>query len=225
MIAIIVADFKHWSARYCRRSLGTVILCVTLFGCFTGLRPEFCLIGFMAGFIWLGILAGDQTWSETKIESWVINTRLTPVQIVSGKILGTSFILFLHYLMMLPIIFLMTVLWGIGWLEIVEITLLMFIAALIVTGFGLIAWLLHVIDNFLISRILVISWFLIAIAVPQIRFVNPFYQIWMITAPAINQQIWAGIFVNLGWLLLIIWITVLFLKMEVRKDYECRARL
>jgi hypothetical protein len=216
MIAIIVSELKQWSDKYSRQTLGTLILSVTLFSCLAGLRPELFLTGVTIALIWLGIRAGDQAWSEVELDNWLIKAGLTPLQAISGKMFVTCIIVLCHYFILWPIISLMTVLWGVEWWIVVGINVLILIITLLVTSFSLVFKPSEG-SNMIINCLFLFCLLLITFITPYLRFVNPFYQIWMLSEPGFTTRIGVCILVNLGLLLLMNGILFLFMTKEVKR--------
>jgi hypothetical protein len=215
MIPIIVSELKLWSNKYRRMSMSVLIICVLIFGCLSRLNPEFLMIGPALALFWLGIQAGKQTWSEADLEIWFQKTHLSMIRIILGKIFATAIIVLYHVFLLLPMTYLMSALWGIDGLLVLEANLLIFVFTLLIYTLGLVFR-----PMVPISIIILCIWMIITFRVPAIQFMNPFYQIWMISENDANLQFWLSIAANLALLLLLIGILFLRLKREVT-DNEC----
>lgn len=223
MIPIIVSEFKLWHTAYRRTSMGILVIFALLFGCLSGLSPEFFMIGIALALFWLGIEAGDQVWSEVNLETWFHKTNLSPGQIVIGKILAIAIIVLYHDFFLLPITFLMVVLWGIDGLLVFEANAMIMVFTLVIYTLGLICR-TSVYFNLLINKAILCIWLVITFTVPALRWMNPFYQLWMISSRGAHLQLWLSIAANLGLLLMIIGVLFFLLRREVRGN-GCQANL
>jgi hypothetical protein len=224
MVAVIVSGFKHWNAQYRRQTLGVLFLSVTVFGCFTGLRPEMLFSGIALAFIWLGLRTGDQSGGEVEVENWLTKAGLSPFRIICGKMLAALMVDLLHFFLILPVMVLMTMLWGVGWWIVAELNLLILIFTLLVTSFSMFFRPTEY-ANLVVNAIFISGLLLITYVAPHLKHINPFYPIWNIAASGADKSIWTCFFVNFGLLLFMMGVWFLNMTREVKRYHERRSGL
>lgn len=177
MIACMIAEYREWKHKYALRCF--IVLAALSGGTLLISRMHFIYI-FLAltiYFVWLGWQDGTQKWNESK---FLKTTRIKKTGLVpwfGGKHLGFLVISFIHGLLLLPMLLLITLLWGMPpsvCLSMLGIAIAS--GALTLTLCFLTQWS----DNFfgaMVSVTILILWLLSGYYLPFLAPVNPFMQI------------------------------------------------
>lgn len=176
MVSIIISEINGWNASHSRRTLAVLMAAAALSGIFFFLRPEICLVILSGVFIWIGLVAGKQSWSEATIDGWAIHGKQTPVWIMTGKIIATWIITLIHFVILLPVLILINAVWGIPWMIIGEVLFGFWVTTGLMAVLGMLGTLsFGDISEF--PRKLFSALFLVATCIPGFQLCNPLFQI------------------------------------------------
>ncbi len=212
MIAVLWSELSAWGAGRSRQTLCTAVCVLASIGCLAMLRPEACLEGLTGVALWVGYLAGREIWSPVSAWKWVHRAGLPPGLVVAGRLLAAGLICLAHTFAVLPLLVLMTLVWGVPAAVLLEVGLIVLAGSGISAAFGLLGLHLGIGEDGFFSNILVTGWLILTAILPWFRPVNPFIQVWRALETAGLPRLLpsAGLFAILAWL------AALLLRREVR---------
>jgi hypothetical protein len=176
MVSIIISEINGWNASYSRRTIVVLMAGATLSGIFTFLKPEICFVILTGVFIWIGLVAGKQSWSEATIDGWAIHGKLALGWIITGKIIATLLITMVHFVILLPVLILTNAVWGIPWKVMGEVLFGFWLTSGLMATLGMLGSLgFGDISEF--PRKLFSALFLVVTCIPGLQRCNPVLQI------------------------------------------------
>ncbi len=217
MIAVLVSELKSWSKQGSRQNLVIIISLFTLTGLFTALRPEICGIVLNACLIWVVLKLGEQSRNDVKPWEWVRKTNLSPLQIITGKILTLNIIAVFHILIVTPLLIIMIQFWGIEGVALLRALAVMLICVNIAGSIDMIWYSSNLIDGSAAGALSIVIWLVTTFALPQLKIFNPFLQVWAALSPAAHKLSWLAILSNIGLVLIFIIFGLISLKREVKQ--------
>lgn len=185
MIAVIWSDLVAWQSKWSRRTLCVAITVVALAGGTAMLRPEICAVAAILAAVWIGLLAGRQTWSEVRSWDWVRRGGLGPERVVAAKLIAAALVAAAHMLALLPAAVLMASLWGLPWSILGRVASIAICASVTAAAFGSIGSHLNFEDDDeYLGSFLAVLWLTVTAVVAPFRMVNPMLRAWAIVAPS-----------------------------------------
>ena len=113
MISVMIEEFREWETRFALRCL--IILAAIAGGTLLVTKMHFIYFALIIAlyFVWLGAQDGSQRWNETKYSRVRNAKKIQYAQWFGGKYLGFLAISLIHGILLLPMFFLLVLLWGI----------------------------------------------------------------------------------------------------------------
>lgn len=113
MISVMIEDFREWKERFALRCF--LILAALAGGILLISKMHFIyfFLTIALFFLWLGWQAGSQRWNEIKFSRVRNAKKMHYAQWFGGKYLGFLSISLIHAILLMPLFFLLVVLWGI----------------------------------------------------------------------------------------------------------------
>ncbi|MCL6590380.1 MAG: hypothetical protein K6U80_10545 [Firmicutes bacterium] len=177
MAAIIISEINGWRANFSRRTLLVLMAVTAICGSLAFLRPEYCLVILTGVFIWIGLVAGKQSWSEAKIDGWAIEGKKAPGLVFSGKLTAVLLITLIHFVVLLPALILTNAIWGIPWWILGETLVSYALTTVLMAALGMLGTLsFGDISEF--PRKLFSALFLAVTCIPGLWDSNPVWQVW-----------------------------------------------
>src|SRR5690554_1046099 len=139
MILVLWSDLKDWYQQFSTRSLTYFLGGLGFTGTFTDLRPQAIFGALMVLGFWLGLICGKETFSSSRLQPLIFNTKLKPVSVVAGKALFTLMLGIIHIFFALPLLLLTVIYWGVSFYVLIQILALVVIVTALVSAFALVA--------------------------------------------------------------------------------------
>ncbi len=221
MIAVLISEFRDWFRNYRRHTLLPLMPVMAVAAVAGIMRPETCLIIFLAYCVFIGHAGGKEAWNKVNIEGWVVRTGLGFPSVISGKLMGIFCIGVVHAILLAPVWISISLLWGIPFYTVLVllfncVLVICISACLSIIGIRL-APRKHyfgqrVESDTIIAKFLIGFWLVITAAVPVLRISSPLLIIYKISINYEFTKITIGILTDLGLLIIISAVSFLLFK-------------
>jgi len=173
MISVMIEEFREWKLRFAGRCF--IILALLAGGTLLAFKMHFVSFFLIIAFfyMWLGWQDGSQKWNDIKFVRVRNTKKIKASQWFGGKHLGFLAVSLIHAILLLPMFFLIVLLWGIPTSQCLCMLGIGIASGTMVLSLFILTQLIHPVFGTLFSTVIILVWLLSGYFLPYLVPINP----------------------------------------------------